>query len=227
MIQIAVVACDLSLTLGHFKNLTKALAMNHYRRLTALSLVVLFSTTAIAGPHGRGHDDDWDRYERDTDTAQVLSARPIYSNVRSREPREECWDERVVYRDEYQGNYSRSNRGVDRTIGTVLGGVIGGALGHQFSEGSGNKIATAIGVVVGAEIGRNGINDGYERSDRGSREQVRYEPRCRTINEARYQQRMQGYDVTYRYRGQIYNTELPYDPGSRLQVQVDVSPRRY
>ena len=202
--------------------------MNHATRITLLSLAsagTLFSTAAVAGSHGRHHG--WDRDQRNTDYAQVLSARPIYSNVRVREPREECWDERVVYRDEYRGNTHRRSRNGDRVVGAVLGGVIGGALGHQLSEGSGKKIATAVGVVVGAEIGRNSVNDGYERHERGYREEVRYEPRCRPLHEARYEPRIQGYDVTYRYHGQIYHTELPYDPGSRLQVQVDVSPRRY
>lgn len=199
--------------------------MNHIHRLTALSLAAVFSTSAMAG--SRGHHKGWDRDERNSDYAQVLSAQPIYSNVRIREPRQECFEERVVYRDEYRGDYSRRSRNADRTIGTVLGGVIGGAIGHQLSEGSGKKIATAVGVVVGAEIGRNSVNDGYDRRERGTREEVRYEPRCHTIESARYEQHIQAYDVTYRYNGQIYNTELPYDPGSHLQVQVAVSPRRY
>jgi len=201
--------------------------MNHATRITLLSLAsagTLFSTAATAGSHGRHHG--WDRDARNTDYAQVVSARPIYSSVRVSEPRQECWDERVTYREEVRDDYRRSRNG-DRVIGAVLGGVIGGAIGHQFSEGSGKKIATAVGVVVGSEIGRNRVNDGYERREHGSREQVRYEPRCRTIHDARYEQRIQAYDVTYRYQGQIYRTELPYDPGPRLPVQVDVSPRRY
>ncbi|MES2883957.1 MAG: glycine zipper 2TM domain-containing protein [Pseudomonadota bacterium] len=198
----------------------------------AASLVsaVFFSTAATAGSQGR--DRYKDRYQGDTDYAQVLSARPVYSEVRVGSPREECWQERVVYRDELRSDYRddyRSNA-ADRTIGTVIGGVIGGAIGHQFSQGSGKQIATAIGAVVGADVGRNAVNNN-RYNDRGSRyetrERVAYEPRCRTVEEARYESRIEGYDVTYRYNGQVYQTRMPYDPGARLAVNVQVSPVRY
>jgi len=32
--------------------------------------------------------------------------------------------------------------------------------------------------------------------------------------------------VTYRYHGHVYRTRLPYDPGSRLAVDVNVRPVR-
>ena len=33
-----------------------------------------------------------------------------------------------------------------------------------------------------------------------------------------------GYEVTYRYRGQVLTTRLSYHPGRRLAVNVDVVP---
>ena len=195
--------------------------------LTATALVAAMVPAAVAGSRA-------DRYgyrgDRDTEYAQVLSARPIYREVRVSEPRQECWNERVVYRDEqYIEQGSRYAGSADRTIGTVLGGVIGGAIGHQFSEGSGKQIATAIGAVVGADVARNR----YDRRDayygepqRAVRERVAYEPRCRTVSDGRYEQRVEAYDVTYRYRGQVYNTQMPYDPGARMPVRVEVTPLR-
>lgn len=206
--------------------------MNRFIPLVAASLVssALMSTAASAGSHGR--DRYSDRYRGDTDYAQVLSAQPIYSEVRVRSPREECWQERVVYRDEVRSDYRDDYRGsaADRTIGTVIGGVIGGAIGHQFSEGSGKQIATAIGAVVGADVGRNAVNNNRyndRRSRYETREHIAYEPRCRTVQESRYESRIEGYDVTYRYNGQVYQTRMPYDPGARLAVNVQVSPLRY
>ncbi len=38
------------------------------------------------------------------------------------------------------------------------------------------------------------------------------------------EERIDGYDVVYRYRGQKYATRLPYDPGRELRVRVDVRP---
>jgi uncharacterized protein YcfJ len=33
-----------------------------------------------------------------------------------------------------------------------------------------------------------------------------------------------GYDVEYRYRGDVYMSRLPYDPGERLRVRMTISP---
>jgi uncharacterized protein YcfJ len=35
---------------------------------------------------------------------------------------------------------------------------------------------------------------------------------------------LQGYEVHYVYGGREYTTQLPYDPGQRLRVNVDVQP---
>jgi uncharacterized protein YcfJ len=44
--------------------------------------------------------------------------------------------------------------------------------------------------------------------------------RCRTVDNGRMQ--LQGYEVRYVYDGREYTTQLPYDPGSRVRVNVDV-----
>jgi uncharacterized protein YcfJ len=46
--------------------------------------------------------------------------------------------------------------------------------------------------------------------------------RCGTVDTTRMQ--LQGYDVRYLYDGREYTTRLPYDPGTRLRVNVDVQP---
>ena len=33
-----------------------------------------------------------------------------------------------------------------------------------------------------------------------------------------------GYDVEYRYHGDVYASRLSYDPGARMRVRIDVSP---
>ena len=46
--------------------------------------------------------------------------------------------------------------------------------------------------------------------------------RCGTVDTTRMQ--LQGYEVRYLYDGREYTTRLPYDPGTRLRVNVDVQP---
>jgi len=47
--------------------------------------------------------------------------------------------------------------------------------------------------------------------------------RCDTVNIS--EQRIDGYEVRYIYDGREYTTRLPYDPGSRVRVNVDVQPQ--
>lgn len=50
-------------------------------------------------------------------------------------------------------------------VGTVSGGVIGGLIGSQFGGGSGQILATGVGVLAGAMIG-NSIGKNMDDTDR-------------------------------------------------------------
>lgn len=153
---------------------------------------------------------------------------------------------RVVYNDAYNNSYNNSydnrgeyNRGGSGIgAGTVLGAVIGGVIGHQFGHSSGGRDrGTAVGAILGGIVGNsaenNNRNDGNYRNASAyssPREVVDVErvpvtrdvQRCRTVADIRDEVR--GYDVRYRYHGREYTTRLPYDPGSTLQVDVNVRP---
>lgn len=107
--------------------------------------------------------------------------------------------------------------------GTVLGAIVGGALGNQVGKGDGRKAATLAGALIGGSIGhdsarRNGY--GYYESDGGYYSRG-YEERCRTETRWRGEREVVGYNVTYRYAGRTYRTQLDHDPGERLRVRVD------
>jgi uncharacterized protein YcfJ len=33
-----------------------------------------------------------------------------------------------------------------------------------------------------------------------------------------------GYDVTYKYRGKTHHVVMPYDPGERLKMRISITP---
>ncbi|MEO7917232.1 MAG: glycine zipper 2TM domain-containing protein [Dokdonella sp.] len=138
--------------------------------------------------------------------ADVLRVDPLYETYRVDRPEEECYDQPVERRES-------GNRGA----GTVLGAIVGGVLGNTVGKGDGRKAATVAGAVAGGAIGNNvgGRNDRYYNST---------ETRCRTINNSREERRIAGYDVQYRYRGDVYMSRLDYDPGERMRVRVSVEP---
>jgi uncharacterized protein YcfJ len=49
-------------------------------------------------------------------------------------------------------------------------------------------------------------------------------PKCPPIDRYAPQQEIVAYNVEYRYRGNIYMSRLPYDPGERLRVRVTIAP---
>ena len=69
--------------------------------------------------------------------ADVLRTEPVFEIFRNPNPREECYDERVV---------TQKPDGGDPTGGTVLGAAIGGVLGNQVGGGSGRTAATVAGA---------------------------------------------------------------------------------
>lgn len=194
--------------------------------LTVIAALNLAATQAEAGSRYRYADNDRsDRWEEPSraryEYADVVSANPIYRTVRIEQPRRECWDERVVYNERRGGDYWLDNG----TAGGLVGAIAGGVVGHQFGKGRGNKAATALGAVIGAGVGqRVAVQNSRERS--GSYERVGYEERCETVTDYRTEQRIDGYDVAYRYGGRVYNTTMPYDPGARIPVDVNVRPVR-
>jgi uncharacterized protein YcfJ len=149
------------------------------------------------------------------DYAQVLSAEPIVRSVTVSTPVRECWDE--------TREYAVERRGYGSAGGTLFGAIIGGVLGHQVGSGRGNDAATAAGALIGAAIG----NESARRSDRyGDEERVYSRPvkRCQTNYTSHQEERIDGYVVTYRYHGQKYRTRMPYDPGERMRIRVDIRP---
>jgi uncharacterized protein YcfJ len=184
---------------------------------TARALFVLTGLTvtaaALAAPpswsnarHDRGRDDGYDY-------ARVVHVEPIVRRIRVETPRRECWDET---------RYVESHPHIsDPAVGarTLIGGIIGGVIGHQFGSGRGNDAATIAGAVIGSGIGYDSA-----RRNAGVVTEERVVQRCATRYEHDYEERIDGYRVTYEYNGREHTTRLPYDPGATMRVRVAVTP---
>jgi uncharacterized protein YcfJ len=170
-----------------------------------------------------------------TDTAQVVSAQPIYERVSV--PRQECVNETItterrVPSPGYQDvQYAQPVPSGERTVGagTVLGAVIGGVVGHQFGNSSrGRDHGTVAGVIGGGILGNVIENNQPTYAQPVGPARVDYVPetrnvqRCQTVYDNRDEVR--GYDVTYRYQGRDYRTRMNYDPGPTLNVRVNLAP---
>ena len=203
--------------------------MFHSKKVLVGVLAAVF-TVASAGAFAQDHryddrpdnryDDRYDnRYDdRDGayDYAKVIDVQPLVTRVRVSTPEQECWDETRYDQGGYRGPDSRT------AGGTILGAVIGAAIGNQIGHGDGRRAATAAGAIIGAGIGNSQAQRraGYPASQ--PREYTAQ--RCETRYHDEWQERTDGYRVTYLYHGRRQVTELPYRPGDRIRVRVDVSP---
>jgi uncharacterized protein YcfJ len=143
--------------------------------------------------------------------AKVVDVDPIVRYVTVRHPRRECWNEVVYERDR------------TRVAGPALaGGLIGGAIGRQFGGGSGRDALTLAGAIAGSAIAT-------ERAvrNRGSAVRETNVERCEVVHDSYREERIDGYRVTYQYRGRRHTIVTPEPPGSRIRLRVTAVPIGY
>jgi uncharacterized protein YcfJ len=180
------------------------------RKLTTVALGILLLTASVtARADHRREDRDRGVY----DYARVTEVVPIISYVEVRRPHHECWDEVVYYEEPRRTGTAGS---------TIVGGIVGGVIGRQFGDGRGRDAMTIVGTLVGSAIGHDAAvrrqrRDGYETYSRT-------EERCRTSYSLDREERVDGYQVTYRYRGRSFTTRTDTHPGERIRVRVSVTP---
>lgn len=184
--------------------------MSSYKHLVFAVLVAGFvgiSSKAAAGDGGYPDRHGGDGY----DFARVTEVIPIYTDIQVREPRTQCWDQQVAYRQP------------GSPAGAVIGGLIGAAIGNKAGgrghhyrrhhRGASTVAGAAVGALLGNEISRANAPTQYVT-----------EQRCQVVDEFITRRELVGYDVRYHYNGRDYLTRTDQHPGDRIRVHVDVSP---
>lgn len=133
--------------------------------------------------------------------AEVLSVTELRETVE--EPRQVCRDVQVTRRKPAQDEH--------QVLGTVAGAVIGGVLGNQVGGGSGKKLATVAGAAAGGYAG----NKTQEKMQAGDTYQST-EHRCETVMDSR--EVINGFEVTYRLRGEEGTVRMDHHPGKTIPV---------
>ena len=136
--------------------------------------------------------DDERRYreERRFDYARVIEVEPIV-DIQSRPvKREECRQEPVARRET-----------VRRDAPAITPGIVGAVLGQPSATGSNRTVA-----VAGAST--------------PPPSRPAYTKRCTYHTDYVDEERITGYDVTYRYRGRTYYAVTERDPGERIRIEV-------
>ena len=178
-------------------------------KATIAVIVLILASAVSAANNGHGHNKHHFKPRNDLyEYARVTHVQPIFREVEVSRPVRECWQEPV---------YHTRNQPQRSAGGMLVGGLIGGFIGQQFGRGNTRKLATVAATLVGAQIGYDAVS---RHSGPDSRVLVRYEEHCRTRHEVSYEEVIDGYDVTYEYRGNSYQVDMPYDPGNRIKMRI-------
>ena len=172
------------------------------KRLYPVLLIASLTLTCL--PAWAGH--------KGNDSAKVVKASPVYEATRHPVDEEVCWDEQTWRRDPATRSPAAG----------IFGAIVGGVIGNQFGGGSGKVALTVAGAAIGSSI----ANDAYRK-----KHPVGYYPvtqsRCEVQREWRTVERIVAWDVTYKYRGELYETRMRERPGDRIRVSVNVKPVGY
>ena len=185
--------------------------MKYFKTVLAMTLVLMSANLLADSRHrgiGHGPKNMFDGF------GKVVEVTPIYRQIKVTYPVRECWDEPVIHT---QNDYSHPKS----ASGMAVGGILGGIIGHQIGKGNGNKLATVMGTLIGAQIGHNAVN-GHIESGRSST--IEYQERCNVRHQVSYEEVIEGYQVTYRYQGEQYLVEMPYHPGKRIKLRIQIVP---
>jgi uncharacterized protein YcfJ len=162
--------------------------------LATTLLTLMFSTSALA----KG------RY------ARVVDVEPVYRYVTISAPPEVC--RAPIHHKRYRSGAN-----------TVAGAVIGGTLGHVMGKNSRNRqAATIAGVVIGSVIGHELGEHNNTRKGAYTRYSNRHQ-QVSCVN--RYERstkvkQLEGYEVSYRFRGKHFQTFMHKHPGKKVYVSA-------
>lgn len=132
-----------------------------------------------------------------TDTAQVLSTRPVYRERVS----QECHMEASNAPQQVSGERGMS--------GSIMGGIAGALLGAQVGQGNGRVAAAGAGAIAGAVAGDRLQNNGVGQA--AQPQQV-----CQQVKN----QEVSGYEVRYAYQGREGVTSMAQQPGNTIRVGI-------
>ncbi len=167
--------------------------------VAAVTIVGLVSPIALAADSSEG-------------IARVLKASERYVTVTEVRPTEQCRE--VVV----QGRSGSTSSDTPE----LLGAVIGGAIGKNISD-SGDKDGKT-GAIIGGLLGASIASDIEKKNAQTKRTSSRTEVRCTTVQREVQVERIDGYDVTFEYRGDIYTSQMRSRPSGTIPVRVYVLP---
>jgi len=136
----------------------------------------------------------------------VVNYTPVHSTLVRREPVQDC----QVQRQWQPAPVSPT--------GAILGGIVGSAIGNSLGHhSSSSRVGAVAGGMLGASVG-------HDLASAGRSGYYQDETVCGTAWREVSSQEVVGYDVRYRWEGQVWETRVTELPGSTLRLRVTAQP---
>ena len=193
-------------------------------RSSATILLVLTAFPVWAGQndnHYSGSTYNNDQY----DYAEVVAVQPVTEIVQIPDERQVCRQVPV------QKRVVAYRSPAPVVFGAIVGGVIGNQLSRSRGHGRGHgrrhgyrhhnnrAVATVAGAAIGGAIASEIQYRKYPTQYYTALTQV-----CNTQTSWHSEERVVAWDVSWKYRGQIYQSRMDEPPGERIKVRVNVDP---
>lgn len=166
--------------------------------LTRTSFALVLAALLASGPAAAHRPDRGGVY------ARVVAARPIVRYVTVERPRQICREE-IEYR-AVPGAAAGP---------TIAGGLVGAAIGHEIGDRRNRHALALIGALAGSSAGH-----AWALRHSPPAEVAVPVQRCRVVTERHVEEVVEGYRVTYKYRGRRYSTRTSHRPGDRILVEA-------
>jgi len=203
---------------------------NKLKTLTK-SLIVAGVITAVSLPvAAKKYRDSYATSNATYDYARVVDVNPVVETYQVNNPVEKCWNERVPVRKSHYSD-KRYSRGYDSKTPEIFGAIIGGVVGNRIGKRGGGKardVATVAGAVLGGSVARDVKHKNRARrqhyDDRYERTRYKTVQQCELRDSYTTKEQVVGYDVAYKYRGNVFHTQMHQHPGDKIKVKVTVDP---
>ena len=175
-------------------------------KLMTLSTVLFLMVSPFANAHherGEYYGKHYGKQQRHSIKARVVKSTPVYKYIRVRDNHHRC--EPVHNRRHHQSQGKNA---------ALVGGVVGGVVGHAVSNNRHKGLGTVMGAVIGGtlvhKLGHVKRKHYYSETP-SSHCRVRHN----TTKKVRV---LDGYNVTYRSRGQLYQTYMQDKPKKFIRI---------
>ena len=177
-------------------------------------LLFLAISPLVQAKHDRRYQSNHE-HNRGEFKAKVINITPVYKYMTVNQPQIYCAPAQIrsTYRRSHDSRPHDSRRHYKNSA--IVGGVLGGVIGHAASDKNHKGLGAILGAVIGSSLVHNigYVNNNHSHNIPVKRDKCVVTPR--KTNKIRV---LEGYKVTYRTQGKIYQTFRQNKPQKYIRI---------